>query len=68
VWRQVRAYLRAFLAWLVETHTRAASLLLRPGQRQDGLRAAAFCSVVDLVLFVIGLFLVGMIVAPIIGI
>jgi hypothetical protein len=68
VWRQVRAYLRAFLAWWAEAHTRAASLLLRRGQRRDGLRAAAFCSVVDLVLFVIGLFLVGMIVAPIIGI
>jgi hypothetical protein len=66
--RQVPGYLRAFLAWWLDVHHRAVSLLLTAGQRGEGVQAAAFCAGVDLVLAVIGLFLVGMIVAPIIGV
>jgi hypothetical protein len=63
----VPEYLRRFLAWWLEAHHRAVSLLMA-GQRGEGIQAAAFCALVDLALAVIGLFLVGMIVAPIIGV
>jgi hypothetical protein len=66
--RQVPTFLRRFLAWWLGEHYHAASLLIKAGHRGDGLRAAGFCAAMDLVLAVIGLFLVGMIVAPIIGV
>lgn len=65
---QVLVYLRRFLAWWLQAHRQAAAMLLRTGQRVNGVRAAAFCAAVDLMLAAVGLFLAGMIVAPLIGV
>jgi hypothetical protein len=62
------AYVVQAVAWLVAIHRHAAITLWTSGHRADGLRRLALCGAVDLVVAVVGLFVVAMIVSPVLGI
>jgi hypothetical protein len=55
-------------AWWVALHRATMHALWTAGQRRDGARHLAVCAAVDLVAVLVGLFVVAMIVAPVLGI
>ena len=65
---QTRAYLAQAGAWWAALHRHMLRALWTSGHRVEGVRRLAACVVVDLVLALIGLFVVGMIVSPVLGI
>jgi hypothetical protein len=62
------AHLRRGVAWWAGLHGEMVRALLVAGNRVDGLRSLAFCAVIDVLVAVVGLFLVAMLVAPVLGI
>jgi hypothetical protein len=62
------AYVVQAVAWWAAIHRHAAVTVWTSGHRADGLRRLALCGVVDLVVAVVGLFVVAMIVSPVLGI
>jgi hypothetical protein len=65
---QAGAYLHEAAAWWVAVHRHTLQALWTAGQRGDGLRRLAVCILVDLAVALVGLFVVGMIVSPVLGI
>lgn len=65
---QAGAYLHEAAAWWVAVHRHTLQALWAAGQRGDGLRRLAVCILVDLAVALVGLFVVGMIVSPVLGI
>jgi hypothetical protein len=66
--RQARIYLAQAFAWWVALHRQTSHTLVAPGHRRDGIRRLAICVLVDLLVLLFGLFAVGMMVSPILGI
>jgi len=62
------AYLVRAAAWWVAFHRQTIAALWRAGHRGDGVRRMAVCILLDLVVALVGLFVVGMIVSPVLGI
>jgi hypothetical protein len=62
------AHVRRGLAWLAMLHRQTARALMGAGSRVDGVRSLLFCAAVDVLLGVVGLFLVAMLVSPVLGI
>jgi hypothetical protein len=65
---QALTYLAQAAAWLVALHRHTARALWTSGRRAHGLRQLALCTVLDVVVALVGLFVVAMIVAPVLGI
>jgi hypothetical protein len=65
---QARAYLRQAIAWWVALHRATMHALWTSGQRREGARHLVLCAAVDVVAALVGLFVVAMIVAPVLGI
>jgi hypothetical protein len=65
---QARAYLGQAVAWWAALHRATLHALWTSGQRREGARHLALCAAVDLVGALVGLFVVAMIVAPVLGI
>jgi hypothetical protein len=65
---QAGAYLRQAVAWWVALHRATMHALWASGQRREGARHLALCAAVDFVAALVGLFVVAMIVAPVLGI
>jgi hypothetical protein len=62
------AHLRRGLGWWTALHGETIRTLVAAGNRADGLRSLVFCALVDILFAVVGLFLVAMLVAPVLGI
>jgi hypothetical protein len=62
------AQVRRAAAWWLATHRDMLSLLWRSGHRRNGVRRLAWCAVVDFAMALVGLFVVAMVVAPVLGI
>jgi hypothetical protein len=62
------AHLRRGLGWWTALHGETLRALVGAGNRADGLRSLAFCALLDILFAVVGLFLVAMLVAPVLGI
>jgi hypothetical protein len=65
--RQAGVYLAQAVAWWLALHRRTGRDLWTSGRRGSGARRVLACVAVDLLVLFIGLFLVAMIVAPILG-
>jgi hypothetical protein len=65
---QARAYLGQAVAWWVALHAATMHALWTSGQRREGARHLVLCAAVDFVAALVGLFVVAMIVAPVLGI
>ncbi len=65
---QAKAYVAQGAAWWVALHRATLHALWTTGQRGNGARHLAACVVVDFVVGLVGLFVVAMIVAPVLGI
>jgi hypothetical protein len=65
---QARAYLSQAGAWWAALHRHMLRALWTSGHRGEGARRLAVCAVVDLAVALVGLFVVGMIVSPVLGI
>jgi hypothetical protein len=65
---QARTYVAQGAAWWAALHRATLRALWAPGHRRDGARHLALCAVVDFVVALVGLFVVAMIVAPVLGI
>ncbi len=65
---QLATQARRAARWWVATHREMLSLLWRSGHRRNGVRRLAWCVVVDFATALVGLFVVAMIVAPVLGI
>ncbi|HUJ65670.1 MAG TPA: hypothetical protein VLX59_09050 [Acidimicrobiales bacterium] len=62
------AHARRGLAWWVALHRETFRALIVTGGRAYGVRSLLLCALVDFLLAVVGLFLVAMLVAPVLGI
>jgi hypothetical protein len=65
---QARAYVAQAAAWWLALHRATLHALWSAGHRGDGARHLAVCAAVDVVVALVGLFVVAMIVAPVLGI
>jgi hypothetical protein len=65
---QARAYVGQAAAWWLALHRATLHALWTSGHRGDGARHLAMCAALDFVVALVGLFVVAMIVAPILGI
>jgi DNA-binding helix-hairpin-helix protein with protein kinase domain len=65
---QARAHVAQAAAWWMALHRHMLRALWTSGHRRDGARHLAVCAVVDFVGALVGLFVVGLIVAPVLGI
>lgn len=65
---QLAAHARRVARWWLDTHREMIGLLWRAGHRRNGVRRLAWCALVDVVGALVGLFVVAMIVAPVLGI
>jgi hypothetical protein len=65
---QARTYLSQGVAWWLALHRHAFLAIWTAGHRGDGARGLAVCAAVDFVVALVGLFVVAMIVAPVLGI
>jgi hypothetical protein len=65
---QAKAYVAQAAAWWVALHGATLHALWTAGQRGNGARHLVVCAAVDLVVALVGLFVVAMIVAPVLGI
>ena len=65
---QARAYLAQAGAWWAALHRHMLRALWTSGHRGEGARRLAVCVIVDLAVALVGLFVVGMIVSPVLGI
>jgi hypothetical protein len=65
---QMMAYLAQAVAWWTARHRAMLRALWRSGQRSDGLRRLAVCALIDMGAALVGLFVVAMMVAPVLGI
>jgi hypothetical protein len=54
--------------WWLATHREMVGLLWRSGHRRNGVRRLAWCALVDLATALVGLFVVAMVAAPVLGI
>jgi len=61
-------HVRRGLAWWLVLHRETFRALIVTGGRAYGMRSLLFCALVDFLFAVIGLFLVAMLVAPVLGI
>jgi hypothetical protein len=64
----VRAYVAQAAAWWVALHRASLRALWTAGHRGEGARHLAMCAGLDFVVALVGLFVVAMIVAPVLGI
>jgi hypothetical protein len=62
------AHLRRGLAWWAALHRETVRALVGAGSRVHGVRSLLLCAAVDILFAVVGLFLVAMLVAPVLGI
>jgi hypothetical protein len=65
---QARAHVAQAAAWWMALHQHMVWALWTSGHRRDGARHLAVCAAVDFVVALVGLFVVGLIVAPVLGI
>jgi DNA-binding helix-hairpin-helix protein with protein kinase domain len=65
---QARAHVAQAAVWWMAMHRHMVWGLWTSGHRRDGARHLAVCAAVDFVMALVGLFVVGLIVAPILGI
>ncbi len=62
------AHFRRGVGWWAALHGETVRTLVGAGHRAEGLRSLAFCALIDVLFAVVGLFLVAMLVAPVLGI
>jgi hypothetical protein len=65
---QVKMFVAQAAAWWVALHRATLHALWTPGHRGDGARHLAVCAGLDFAVALVGLFVVAMIVAPVLGI